>query len=258
MKKILMLCTAAALLLLTTGCFDLTIQYGVRKDGSGEIELQTLMTPKAIAMLSMSGQNTNLKKQLYDEAKLKKTAEKLGEGVTFVESKYIEREDGYKGAWAKYKFDDITKVKLDLQAGMGGAPQGKSAEKAKDLWSFERAADGTLTLKGVKEEEPTSESKPDPNFEQQFMMMKQMMQGMKIRMIVKGLDPIAETTAAHFDKDTNTITLLKMDLDKMMQNEELFKKAMKQELEDPMALQKMGLEGIEVQPPTKDAVIKFK
>jgi hypothetical protein len=248
MKKLLLAATSALIALALPGCLQNETTIHLNKDGSGTLVDETLLGAQMLAMIDQmaagfggGGDAEKPKddpiKQMFSEDKAKKRAAELGEGVTYVKSEPLDK-NGAKGARTTYAFKDISKLKVSTGDGMdsmskmspmGDAPEAAAPKKQEPIgFAF---ADGKLTIKmpePVKKtadpEAPAAEGQPKPDMDspEAQAQMKQMMGGMKMSLKIVCDSGIAETTASN--KEGNTITLYEMDMGKLMENPETFKK----------------------------------
>lgn len=255
-----------------TGCLQMEQVVKLKPDGSGTVEETVVLSKAALAtmeqMISGIGAGTADKKKdgattvpdLYDEAKLKAAAAKMGEGVTFVSAKRIDNEQG-KGFTAIYAFSDINKLRLDQNPGEAlpdtGSPK-PAAKKEPVTFHFEKGSPSQLTLKM-----PAPEFKPQPKNQAEGMeemamqMMKQMFKDMHIALAVEVDGTISETNAAY--RDGSRVTLMDMDFNKVIADPEKFKalaKANPQSLQEAKTLIK-GLDGVKIET-APEVTIKFQ
>ena len=228
MKKTFLTLIGAALALVLPSCLEYETKITLNKDGSGTITEEMVLGAQAIGMMEMAaaqgGQQGNPFADMKDEAKLKEKATGYGEGVTYLKSEEIKRDDGSKGVRVTYKFTDINKVKMspnDVVGELGNMKPGAEKPKAAEEQASFKYADGVLTIElpqpeaeeeSAADEEPPAGNPNDPN----AAMMAGMMKGMKIGVKLVIADGIAETNATH--KDGNTITMVEMDMDEIMKN----------------------------------------
>ncbi len=111
-------------LVLITGCYQANYLIKVQSDGSGTVE-ETFVMSKTI--LQKTGQMTaqmmsdhpeepqstghDYKWNLFNEDKLKRSANQMGEGVRYVSGEPVSRED-FEGYKAVYRFSDIRNLIL--------------------------------------------------------------------------------------------------------------------------------------------------
>jgi hypothetical protein len=202
--------------------------------------------------------------------KYKSKVATMGEGVTFVSAKEVTREDGSTGIQVVYKFADVSKIKIEsepeIDAKSGGempgaAPAAPAPKEKKNPITFQMTKGATPKLEiimpkqePVKAEAPASapagEAKPVPGQDaMQAAMMKQMFDGFRIRVAVAVDGKITKSNAAYQEKDSegnsHIVTLLDMNIGKLLGDEATAKKlAAMGEIQD-MAEAKEKLKGID-------------
>ena len=236
MKRIVLPCISLLAALALPSCLQQATTIHLNKDGSGTLVEETTFGAQMVAML---GQFAGLGgdkakdpvKELASKEKAKTRAAALGEGVSVEKVQAIEV-DGNTGARATYSFADINKLNLSLSGGlqdampkMPNAPEDRQP-KAKPT-TFKYAA-GVLTITNPDPDKPDAATAkkpagaPELGDEQQQAMMKQMMGDMRISLKVVIEPGIASTDASNVDG--NTVTLMEMDMGKVLENPEAFKK----------------------------------
>ena len=270
MKRFLLPLASAIAALSLTSCLQNETTIHLNKDGSGTLVEETTLGAQMLAMMEqMAGAfggaagGADKKDPMADsfsEKKAKARAATLGEGVTLEKNEAITK-DGNKGGRATYHFADINKLRISPSDGMKDAsPMGgmgghmPEAKKSKPI--IFTYAPGKLTIAmpeqekvdGPAPEAPAApaEERPEPG-EQDIVMMKQMMGDMKISLKVVIEPGIAETNATHHTG--NTITLMEMDMGKLMENPEALKKMGKADKNDPAAAMELfkGIQGMKME-----------
>ena len=256
-----------------TGCLQMEQVVKLKPDGSGTVEETVVLSKAALAtmeqMVSGLGNAAGDKKKegasavpdLYDEAKLKAAAAKMGDGVTFVSAKRIDNEQG-KGFTAIYAFTDINQLKLDQNPGEAlpdtGGPKPAGNKKEPVTFHFEKGSPALLTLKmPAPEFKPKPKDQPEGMEEMAMQMMKQMFKDMHVALAVEVEGTISETNAAYHEG--SRVTLMDMDFNKVMADPEKFKalaKANPQSLQEAKALIK-GLDGVKIET-APEVTIKFQ
>jgi hypothetical protein len=275
-------------LLATSGCIDETTTIVLNKDGSGTIYKTTYMSAAAMGMMggmtagfagmSPDGDTAPRKpaNPLMDEDGAKKDAADYGPGVTFASIQEVKKNDGSMGATVIYKFQDISKLTLNMgsdnemggSAGdMGGEQEPEPQKEEKNPVTFAYTA-GNLTInmpepgkdKEVKQEvEPktTGEVAPTPEGDNggpggdpMMAGMMQMFKGMRIRQLIQLPSEIKETNASFVSTDSKTmkkqfITLFDISIDKVLAQPDGQKKMEKLQEEKDTAKQMEMLKGIE-------------
>ena len=275
MEKIKLAIIAIFLLLFLSGCFQIERVINVNKDGSGTIEETVLMSQDFINQMkqmaaSFGGGDIEESKDestYHNVDDLKKQALKMGEGVKYVSSKPVER-DGKLGHYVLYRFNDITKIKIDENPAdnmMGASGMGEDKEDIHFKFKKGKTSELTIIFPQMDEEDINEEDieyieelEEDLSVSDQDMkMMKAMYAGMKIsvKVIVDG--KIIETNATH--KDGNVVTLSEMDFDVIMNNEEAFQalSGSKEATDEEMKKSMQKFKGFKADM-NEEVVIKFK
>jgi len=257
MKKPFLLAISAIAALALTSCFQSESTIHLNKDGSGTIAQEIRLGAQVLAMMSGFGGGEEVADpvaRLLSEEKAKADAAKLGEGVTFEKAEPV-NVDGSKGARITYRFTDINKLKLSMNDSMekmsadaeGPAPDQAAKEKPVTF----AYADGKLTIKMPEAEKKetlpageVAEKVEEVNDPAADEMMKQMLGDMKMSMCIVIEPGIAETNATH--RNENTITLMEMNMKKLVENPDQMKKLTSIDQEDPAAAMEAlkGIEGI--------------
>ncbi|MEP7118856.1 MAG: hypothetical protein ABI880_14800 [Acidobacteriota bacterium] len=220
--------TAALVATLCTGCIRSATTINVKADGSGTVE-QTMLVNTGMmkGMLGGLGGQQAQNAGTVNEADLKKTAARMGEGVTFVSAVPMKSDDGFEGSKAIYAFTDVTKLRVDQEPNLSGGNTGGIATppKTSNPVTFEFAkADGgstlTVTLKDKPKAAgatPTPSGGPDMDNPQMLDMMRSMFKGFKVSIDVVVAGKILKTNADYVTG--SRVTLLEMDMEKLLQDE---------------------------------------
>lgn len=262
--------SAAVLALGLSSCLEVHETITLKKDGSGTIVEETILGAQASAMMQMAAlQGGGEAPDMFGEDSAKKRAEKFGKGVTVAKVEKI-NENGKTGARVTYQFTDINTVTLDMSDGASSlsamSPDAAAAadEKAGDTQPFQFSyKDGQLTITNpkakkedadaakealkdaaAKADTPAAEEDAGAEAAQMQAMAMQMMKDMKMSAKVVIEPGIAETDATHHEG--NTITLMEMDMGKLMANPEVMKQMQGLNIQDPEALEKKlkGIDGV--------------
>jgi hypothetical protein len=267
MKHFLKFAAILAVASLLTGCLQMASVAKVKPDGSGTVEMTVMLRKDMIEQMQKMAeafQPPDAEKKpfnIFDEAKLKKEAAEMGEGVKYVSGEKITA-DKWEGYKATYSFTDINKLKLNPSADgemMGGQPD---EEKKKEVITFQFTKGDTSTLV-VKMPPPDPAKKPKQKenggaeAEIVMAMMKQVMSGMKASIVIEIEGTIVKTNATH--RDGNRITIMEMDLDKLMADDKAFKKLHEAEPESYEEMQKLGntIPGLKIDE-NKELSVEFK
>lgn len=203
-------------------CLQNETTINLKKDGSGTIIEETMLSAQMLAMMTQFAQpgQPDPVAEMFKEEKAKEKATKLGEGVEYVKTEMVEK-DGRKGARVEYKFADINTIKVSPGDAVedGGAPaeEGKKKEEVKFAY-----ADGKLKVIVP----PTDFGDMNMGGENQegaeAVQMKQMLADMRLTVKLVIVDGISETNASFVDG--NAITLFDVQVGKMLEQEEALKK----------------------------------
>lgn len=268
MKKLFLTALAAMASLVLPSCLQSETTIRLNKDGSGTIIEETTFGAQMMGMLAQmaalggEGNNDPLA-DLVSEEKAKERAAELGEGVTFEKAEAIEKNGG-KGGRITYRFANINKLKIapgdSMKNAMPEAPGNEAVEAESQPVAF-KYADGELTILMPEpkkpEAAPEGANELDADNPQMEEMMKQMFADMKVSFKLVIEPGIAESNATH--KDGDTITLMEMDMGKVVQNKEGLKKLTSLNQEDPsVAMEQMqGIEGVKVEA-QREVKVKLK
>jgi hypothetical protein len=294
-------CGVGLILLSLVGCLQVDTVIKVKPDGSGTIEESVMVSKEMVQMMSgmveqmMQGMAEGMEEagkeasaepsakepeqkpamesfSLFDEAKLKREAGDMGEGVTYVSGKAVSTSD-FEGYEAVYAFADINKLKMN-QNPSDNVPsdpsQGGSDEKEEYVtFRFAKGKPATLRVK-LPEDEPGEKDeavKPDemgqPSAEEQqqaamaLQQMKSMFKGMKIAMAIEVEGAIVDTNATHVDG--SRVTIMELDFGKLLEMPEKlmqFSQLQPDSVEDAKAFLK-DIPGFKVDM-NKQLTIKFK
>jgi hypothetical protein len=272
MKKSLLALASALVTLVLPGCFQSETTIHLNKDGSGTLVEETRLGAQMLAMMDqMAGlgggdAQEDPVKQMFSADKAKARASQLGEGVVFEKSEAVNA-NGAKGARVTYRFKDINTLKVSSEDSMKNlSPMGAQAPAAQKTVPISFTyADGKLTIKMPQPakadapEAPAAEdpAKPDLDNPEMEAMMKQMFADMKMSLKVVIEPGIAESNATH--QDGNTITLMDMELGKLLENADTLKKLAKVDQKNPAAAMDAlkGIEGVKVEA-QKEITVKVK
>lgn len=275
MKTILRFLAPLIAALVLPGCLQYEATVRLQKDGSGTFEEQTLLGAQMMAMLNqfaaMGGEaaGEDPLADMMSEEKAKERAAKLGEGVTFDKAERVEK-NGAMGVKITYRFKDINKLQVTTSDGLQGAnPMADMApadmEKPKEEPFRFAYDDGKLTVSMPQQDKEeakkaAAEAKeaaggadmPDMDNPEAEAMMKQMLGDMRVSLKLVVEPGIGETDASH--RDGNTITLMEMDMGKLVENKEAFKKLATAGQDDPAkAMEALkGIDGVKIE--TKEKI----
>lgn len=219
--------------LLGAGCIQSSTLIKVKADGSGTIEQEMLVGSDALNMMAaMGGGADERPAELFDEESMRKTGEKLGEGVRLVSHEPVER-NGMKGARAVYAFDDINALKVSETPALPdvGGGEGQATGSDFTLRLERRGSSRVLTISTPESKEGEGEVPEEMPGEMPDMpeaippeamgMMKMMFQNLKVSVAVEVDGEIIRTNAEH--RDGSRVTIVEVDFGELMKDEESFK-----------------------------------
>ena len=217
-----------------TGCFQIDKSVQVKPDGSGTITetvtLASAMLEQLKAMQAGFGGTPDAGGkpkafELFDEAKLKEEAKKMGEGVTFSSGKKIS-DKGREGYTAIYAFTDLNKVRLstnppDMAGGAGDLVKGKAdTEPVTFKFTPGKTAElavNTPAMKAVApkgKDEAAADAAQDAMNEAMLPMIQQMFKDMHMSMSVEVVGKITATNGEY--KEGSRVTILDVDFNKIL------------------------------------------
>ena len=289
MIKKLCLSLALTLPLFITGCMEMGSMLILNKDGSGKIIARMYMNDGGLGGLgaAFGGEAggeapdplADVKKQMEN------AAASLGEGVELESVKEVKNKAGWKGYEGIYTFNDVNKVKLQLvgmdeegdeEDGAGGAPGGLSMGGGGDMAYNLRFTPGdTATLELVAdmpEKDDAADAAADAGAEiggadgapdaAMMSMMAPMFAGMRMSQMIKVNGEITDTNAKYVNKDTGTVLVFDMKVDKLFANPEALKMMGQggdtEWAQDFEKLEALNIEGLKIQNPTEPLKISFK
>jgi hypothetical protein len=246
-------CAAAPLL---TGCFQSSTLVKLNPDGSGTIEQTISVATQMIEQLkTFAAMDADAKggadqlKDLFSVEQAKKTAARMGTGVSVVSANLIATPDR-TGLKAVYAFKDIRTLALtELNSPFGVDMGGKSAKPMSQ--SFTQLPNGHALLT-IKNDEVVRDLKPPSkpggggglgDDDESMKMIKAMMTGLKVDLAIQ-VGHVVKTNIPYVAG--GTVTLLSVDFDQVLANPTAFDRMDKAETlaETKAALQ--GVKGIKI------------
>lgn len=251
-----------ALTWLNTSCLRTSTVVEVGKDGTGEIVARYYFSPQVSAMIAqmevLGGGGAGieglpdfslLKEVLEPKVEdLQSDAANFGEGVAYASHEKGADEDGWQGYSVVYRFEDISKVKIDQNSAPTKAQQfvessgQKLPEKEGGNLTFSMEGN-TLTIHSslaegnmenlVDKEQLRMARESGVNAAEAIQAASAMMEGMRAGFFVRARDPIASTSAEH--STGNLIIMSEAEVAKVMQDED-FIAFLKKYSEDPEIL----------------------
>lgn len=246
--------SVVAMALGLNSCFEIEQTVHLKKDGSGTIVEEMILSAQASGMLQMAALQGGGKvaPDIFGEDAAKKRAENIGKGVTVAKIEKINK-DGRTGARTTYAFADINTVAIKASDAVSGlAPKNpavaeKKVAEVKPITFVYNEGELTIHLPQPKKEDieaakeaaakeaiPAKEALPEMAQMQAVAM--EMMKELKISCKIIVEPGIAETDASYHDGDT--ITLLEMDMSKLMADPAMMKQLQGLDMQDPAAFEK--------------------
>ncbi len=210
------------------GCISSGVTVKVNKDGSGEI-IQTFKIKRDfVGFLSMSEEPTD--PNLIDREALELAAQSMGQGVSLVKVEPMTDSSPYAGYKAYYKFKDISTIKVS--ASPSTSPEAVSEENNDWIkFDFKKGSTSKLTmyLSGMADEDTQESSISEEGGEMEASadeglgdQLKDIYKDMHYWMTFEFNVKITDTNASFLDG--SKITIFDMNFEKIVENDELFKK----------------------------------
>jgi len=211
----------ALLTVFASGCLQSEATLRVNKDGSGTMEMDLLVNEGMAAMMAAGTPVEEGQEPLImSDAELIARGAQLGENVRFVSSEKIAK-PGYEGVRARYEFDDIRKIQLQMSpAGDGG----QADAGAPITFDFAPSGNGVARLSIHIPSDPTQQSSTEspstkPTAEE-IEQMRAIFGGMRISAKLETEGAIVETNSPY--QEGTTVTLLEMDFDQLISDVDKF------------------------------------
>jgi hypothetical protein len=221
-----------------TGCLQTETKIKVEKDGSGTVEQKVILRKDIVEMMKevqASMGKLSEESSILNEEKLKEDATWMGKGVQFLEAKPLESPNG-EGYWVRYAFTDVNSLQVSETPLMGDTPtvQASGAPPQGQFLKFQftRGTPATLMVYISREElskeemeskeveEWEEEEELEEEAEQDIEMMKEFLQDMKLAIRIEVGGTITSSNADF--RSGPTVTLMDVDFNKIVQNQEAF------------------------------------
>lgn len=226
-----------ALMLTCSGCIHMSTLITLKPDGSGTMDQEIGMNPQALSMLAAFGSNGRGMQQqpgrlddIFNEQKAREQADKMG--VKFVSGTPIDT-PSLKGYRARFAFDDIKALKVRMQDARAMRGDGNSRQDPFDFEFARGASSSTLTIHIPQDLQrpPLAQLGGGNNqmSQEQAQAMVTMMRPMFAGMFVDvslAIDGRIVRTNAPF-VDGNHITLVQVDMDKVINDDAAWMKLQK-------------------------------
>jgi hypothetical protein len=256
--NVLRVLVCAGLAVAASGCLKSASIIRVKPDGSGTIE-QTMLVNMAALKGLMAAQGKQ-GASVLSEADFKRAGERMG--VRPVSLTPL-TEGGFEGAKAIYEFDDISKVRVDQDPQMSGAPGGKFAAAAATnnpiRFALTRQGSSSVLTISVDEKiatEATAKAQDAPSLDKidpsMMQMIKTMFDGFHVAIDLAVDGKIVKTNADYVNG--SRITLLEVDMDDVLSDEEKLR-ALQSKVKPGMSLSDIrpylkDIKGVKVNHPT--------
>lgn len=249
-----------ALVVFLAGCFSSSWTIRLKSDGSGTIRMEYKMDKQVMAMLQgMGGGEASVpdsSEEFMNESDLDELAVAMGEGVRVVSAEPLPENEQSFGYTALFEFYDINSLAIDPLEGAPQSPDDGSEGETEDppfTFQFKRGATSELIVfmdQDNEEDEEFEEMEDSADEQQQNEQMAEMMKpyfrSMSFKVKIEFDGRIRETNA-HY-RDGNTVTLVDMDMGKIVDNDALFKAMINDgDLQDEEMVAKLEKAGIQME-----------
>jgi hypothetical protein len=222
------------LALASAGCLRSTTAIDLRPDGSGTIVQETALSAQALAMIKGFGAGNQTgggaPPGIFGEEQARKTAESMG--VTFVSGEPFKSNE-LEGYRARFAFDDIAKVRVNMEESAAGMSGGGNSKQPPFRFTLDRGATSSLLTIQLPEQTPGSPKLlPDlpgagansdkAQAAQAMAMMKMMMKGLFVDVSLNVNGRILKSNAPYVEG--SRVTLMQIDFDKMLADETALEK----------------------------------
>ncbi len=256
---------------LLAGCFSSSWTITLQSDGSGTIRMEYKMDKQVMAMAqSMGGGEADVpvsSEDFLEESDLDELATSLGPGVSLVSAEPHADSEQFFGYTAVFEFDDINTLAIDPMEGAPNAEGSAEDEESEAPFTFEFKPGATSELVVYMEQDEESEDEfADEEFqeseaekqqnEQMAEMMKPYFRSMSFDVKIEIDGKIRDTNASY--RDGNTVTLIDMDMGKIVDNDKLFKEVINENnMQDDEMVAKLEKAGIRIEN-KEEIFIKFR
>lgn len=259
MNRIRLVTASLITALVLPGCLQSETTIHLNKDGSGTLVEQTTLGAQMLGMIeqmsAIGGPDAGKKdplSEMFSSEKAKAKATTLGEGVTFEKIEPLIAA-GSKGARTTYHFADINKLQISPENAMKSvSPMGDAAPptaKSKPVGFAYTGGTLTMTMPEQPAAAPVADQAPADAADnpQAEAMMKQMLGDMKISIKLVAEPGIASTDATYHD--ANTITLMDLNMGKLLEKPEALKKLQAAPKDNPAAAMELlkGIDGMKME-----------
>lgn len=223
---------------LAAGCFSTATTVKVRPDGSGTIELTTLLGKAPLAAFDelfaghgIEPQKPRTVHDWFPERDVQEAAARLGTDVRYVSSRTIDTDDRL-GRVTIYEFADIRRVTLEPLPILPGDSYGADARvDGERRFTFDlvnepenrrvliaRLPEARIEYADVSVHAERFE-RPDP---QEEALMRRLLAGLRLTVAVEPESPISGTNTLH--RDGQRVTLVSIDAERLIFDDEVSKR----------------------------------
>ncbi|MFC2134008.1 hypothetical protein ACFLR4_00095 [Bacteroidota bacterium] len=227
MKKLKSILLFSLVSIFITGCIEYNVKVKVNPNGSGTVRETVILGSALVDILNAFADwdDEGEELDLYNEDELKQQAYEYGEGVEFVEGKRI-NDKGREGYTATYRFNDITKVRIEDDPDKK-VPSDFSMEEVEEeqpiTFGFNEGDFSTITINLPDEFDPEDfnfdfdEENVEIEDREEF---EDMLKDLRISIKIEVNGYILETNAAYVDD--SEITLMEFDMGEILDDPEKF------------------------------------
>lgn len=273
MKRNFGILAILAFAMVVSGCIETSTLVRVNRDGSGTVKETIKMNKMVVGMMkgmassmqdafqaegaegeenATAGSDTPPKDEaLFSEEKARAQAEKMGAGVELLSYEEIE-DNASTGYTAVYTFDNINELRVNQNPGasmpsMPGESESEGEGEGDEeyvLFAFTPGSPATLEITPPQDDEEetqeeTMEEEMDMEGDEEsadegmggFEQMKEFFRGMRLKIALEFAGGIEETNATYVDG--NTVTLIEMDFDTLLENPDALEKLEQSEKMSP-------------------------
>ena len=258
-----------ALALAACGCLEYRNVVVVRPDGSGQIEVTAVYLPETVKDLQLlAGTHAAAQQALgsfiCDEDQLRLEAKAFGEDVQFKRVEAINRDDGGRGFTAVYTFADVGKIKIGkLLLGRREKPAASPFPQPEYTFALDKLPQQAATLT-IKVTVPHQKAKTTPQLAdgealtRQLRTLRTVLKGFRGSFEVRVEGKVRETNARHYAAETGTVTLLEVDADRLLADDNAATNVLKLGQDELPALAELNTPGLKLQDFTQPLTIRFE
>ena len=296
MKLTVLLSTVLAVVLFT-GCIETQLLVTVNSDGSGDIR-ETVKMKKAITEMmrdisvdmkasmqeegadaeagesepeAVAEAEADVDMQFFTEEEIREAAAEMGQGVRYVSHEMIDTEE-HTGYVAVYAFDDVNTILVNEDPAQnipdmpGTESEGGAGAEEKVAFSFTPGSPARLVIRIPEDpdeatEEAEAEETPEQETEEEnaegLEQMKEFFRDMRMLLQVRVNGDITGTNASYVDG--STVTVMDVDFNVLLDDEETLKKLQDAEYKGPSGAKELlkNVPGLRVET-EKEVTVTFE